>query len=651
MDPLEVPVLELGIEHLRLHPVDRRKGVVLLQEEECHRAAQRIEALQRLVLVEIGDDLGPLDLVEEEGVLLGRDEGVGHEVGLLDLLVLDDHINAVRRILPRTLLVIDDGIPVDADQGIEVRISQGIAGQLDVVAVEADIVHGPQERHPGRIHLGRIGRGALHLQRIRAGGQAVGQRRPGEAVSRLLRQAAPTPSARHFGRLCWRLLLLLHRLGRRLLLFGVGSILRRGVRIVLLRLLLPLPGLLGRLPAIFRHRIDAQVGEPLVGILEPGGVDIAHGDGAVQEGIGAEIERVAPVPLLADGHDGRVPGHVDLRQRVGVLEPAGQAIDVLGGVHHLHLAQHLEVPGIPLVIQGIGPGLVVLGQEVDVAVEEDQLLVAVIPAVVGGKHVVVLPGVGGIAEIGRVDVGVVFEAGGLDEEGVREHVHVVHELEGLGLGIIGTEAALDDLAVLVPHRGAVLEDGDAVLRIVVEVVGAEDVLILVLQLDNPAAELRKVLIDNIFQGRTAEFGPVLDDLDMPFGENDVGRHVPEGGIAEEVRVVVQETGGTYHLAVVLAVHFQQAGGLGADEGDKAVLPRLPLGGEGGTEGGERPDHQEEPPQLHQSARNFSAQPSRLKLHSRYIGSMTMYVVLIFSSMNASMARICFWWRTCSSSWV
>ena len=123
IDLVQVPLVEEGIEHLGLHLVHGCQGVVLREEEQGGGPAQGVETPERPGAVEIGHHLGALDLVVTERILLGGDEGVGHEPRPVRLPVLDDDIDAVRRILP-VPFVEDKRIPIQPDQGIQIIISQ-----------------------------------------------------------------------------------------------------------------------------------------------------------------------------------------------------------------------------------------------------------------------------------------------------------------------------------------------------------------------------------------------------------------------------------------------------------------------------------------------------------------------------------------------
>ena len=274
-----------------------------------------------------------------------------------------------------------------------------------------------------------------------------------------------------------------------------------------------------------------------------------------------------------------------------------------------------------MVVQGIRPGFLVFREQVDVFAEHEQLPAAVVPAVVGAEHLVVLPHVGGVAEVGGGKVAAVFQAGGFHERGVHVHVHLVVEHEQVCLGVVGAVEALDYLSVLVTHGRAILENGYGVLGVVVQVAGAQRVVLLVFQLHQRAAELGHVLVHDILQGFAGEPCLVLDNAHVSHGIDDVGAHVPKGRVAEEVGLVVEKLGGAHHLAVVLAVLLQQLGALGTDEPHFAGIGRLGL------------QRQRRSCQGQQQRRNLMGevfshyfllfQASRENSHSENSGSMTM----------------------------
>ena len=242
------------------------------------------------------------------------------------------------------------------------------------------------------------------------------------------------------------------------------------------------------------------------------------------------------------------------------------------------MSQHLNVTGNGIIVKGIGPAFLVPRHHMDVAVEKEGLPLPVIPSVVGIKHVVVLPCAGLGAEGSPILIGVVFQPGGLDEDGVGVHVHLFGEGEQLDLRIIGACDALYHLAGLVPHGAPVEETGDAVPGVVIQETCSQRVPVLVLELDQGAAELGKVLVYDIIQAVALEDGTVLDDLDVPPGLDEFRVHVPHGRVAEKVGVVVEEPCRSGDLPVCNPTLVDQLVALGAQLLDYGVAGRVFLSG-------------------------------------------------------------------------
>ena len=298
------------------------------------------------------------------------------------------------------------------------------------------------------------------------------------------------------------------------------------------------------------------------GILHGRIVQVAHLYAPVGKGVSPEPKGIGLALLVDYGHNRRVARQTQLRDRIGILEPAGKREHVPRRIHNLAPSPHLHVLGEPVVIQRIAPALLVLRHNMHILPEEELLGGPVEPSVIRRKHILMLPGVGPKPEIGRVLIRMVLQARSLYEHRIGEHIDVVHEREGLQLGIILPEPGLDDLAVLVPHRRPVLEDGDTVPGIVIQILRTEDILVLVLQLDQRPAELREVFIDYILKRLALQGSPVLDYLDMAVCENDIGLDIPEGRVAEEVGIVVEELRRSYDLSEILAVLLNEARGFG-----------------------------------------------------------------------------------------
>ena len=249
------------------------------------------------------------------------------------------------------------------------------------------------------------------------------------------------------------------------------------------------------------------------------------------------------------------------------------------------------------------------------AVEEEGLLQTLVPAPVGRKHAVVLPEIYPFREDGAAVLRLVVDAAAADEDGVGEHVHVGLELEIPQLGIVGTVRTLDDLPVLVFHRSAAGEVCQGVPGVIVEIVGAEGVVVFVFQLHQSTAGLDEIVVDHVVHLVRGEDGALLHHADVAPGVDYLGIHVPEGRIADKVGVVVEE-GRVDGLAVASAALVDQLQALGLDKAHQTVfLLRIVLGREAGAE----------------QERNgegcyfltFDFHPSRAKSQSPKIGSIMM----------------------------
>ena len=120
------------------------------------------------------------------------------------------------------------------------------------------------------------------------------------------------------------------------------------------------------------------------------------------------------------------------------MDSSGDCGDIPGRVSNLRISEKFYIAGTPVEIQGVGPALLDIIHAVHVTVEEEGLGIAVIPAGIGRKHILFLPGIGAISEMGDVPPGVIEKPGGLNEDGIREHVHIVSKCELLGLGIVSS---------------------------------------------------------------------------------------------------------------------------------------------------------------------------------------------------------------------
>ena len=197
IEVIDIALLESGREHLRFELVDRSQGIVLFYEEQSRRPSQRIEALEGTRRIEICHHLRTLDLVEADRVLLDDDEGIRHQAGPVDILILDDHRNAVRSVLAPDLIP-NDRILVEPDKGIKVVVFKGVAYHLHVVPKHLDVVYSLEEADLGGI-LRNIGQGVLQGRGIRRCGPFVqGIRRGGsgrvcKSVRELRRECPQRP--------------------------------------------------------------------------------------------------------------------------------------------------------------------------------------------------------------------------------------------------------------------------------------------------------------------------------------------------------------------------------------------------------------------------------------------------------------------------
>ena len=319
------------------------------------------------------------------------------------------------------------------------------------------------------------------------------------------------------------------------------------------------------------------------------------------------------------------------------MNPSGKCMDIPRSVRHLGPPEHLHVGCVPVEIEGIAPGFLCVSHQMHVPREKEHFPAPVIPSVVRRQHIVILPGIRPPPECRETEVRLVFQMGCLDEDGVREHVHVPGESESFQLGIVGSVIALDDLPVFVPHSPTAAENCHAVLCVVVQMPGPQRVVILIGQLDDLSTEPGKVLVNQINETLAGEHSAVLDYADIANRVNDPRVNIPKGCVTVEIGVVVKKLSMSGHLPDVLSVDFDDSRRCGGDQTDKTVSLLLLLGN-----GRQRKNKQRQKDKCllqghHHSSLNFVDQPSLSKAQSLKIGSMTMRVDLIFSSRNLSMA--------------
>ena len=202
--------------------------------------------------------------------------------------------------------------------------------------------------------------------------------------------------------------------------------------------------------------------------------------------------------------------------------------------------------------------------------EQEQIFGAVVPSVIGRKHVFLFPGIRTYAKVGHSALCIVFEGRRFYEDRVREHVHIVSKCEQFDLGLIDTGAAFYYLPILIFHCTAVHEGGHTIPGIVVQMPGPEGVAILVFQLDKRASELGKVVIHQINELVAGQFCLFLDDAYIVDTLNYGSVHVPEGGVADEVGIIMKEAGRADNLSVALSVPVDLLHALCTQKADQRV---------------------------------------------------------------------------------
>ena len=277
----------------------------------------------------------------------------------------------------------------------------------------------------------------------------------------------------------------------------------------------------------------------------------------------------------------------------------------------------------------------------DLACEEEGLPRPVVPAAAGGEHIVVLPEVYVGVEGGALDVRTVVQRRSLDEHGVREHVHIVGEGEQMRLRVVGAVEALDDLAVLVFHRRAVSEHGDAVLGVVVQIACAESVFVFIHELHHASAELSKVLVHVVIQRAAGQHCALLHQFHVAFGVDYIVCDSPECCVADQISVVVEKSG-VDRLAEGFVVFVgDDLHGLGLDQAHHVALLRRLWPRRSAEQGRQKTGREQQGAYF----LIFSRHPAREKSQSLNIGSMTMCVSEIFLSMKLLIASICFAFST------
>ena len=471
---LQLAALEVGRQHLGFHLVHGAEVLLLLQVEDGVRTSQGIETAQGGGSVEVGHHLRGPYLVEERLRLLGDYEGVAHQAGPVDARRIHQHAYAVGSVLA-VAIVPDHWIYVEAGDAVQLVEAHGVAGHLYVFAEDFNSADRHSKAHSGGVRRRQGGQRVGDVDGVCAGfGKGVEGRR-GQGVGglflvrRRLRFCSITSGflgvtsglkasfipLGSFSVFPERVAL---RRGRSrasagrtagatfATTAGLASQQRIGLRILLSRLLGRFFGGLLRLCAILRHRVAEYLVQP--GLRGLGHIirDVTLGHGVVHQPVSADVDGVNLGALgailgrylvfRAEGHRSlAAQGHLTYGILVEKLVRKGEG--VAGGVLHLHMPLHQHVVGDAVEEEGVAPCLLILAHRMHIPLEEEGLLHALIPSAVGRKHVVILPEIYPLGEDGAADAGFVIDAAAADEDGIREHVHIVLELEIPQFGIVG----------------------------------------------------------------------------------------------------------------------------------------------------------------------------------------------------------------------
>ena len=206
----------------------------------------------------------------------------------------------------------------------------------------------------------------------------------------------------------------------------------------------------------------------------------------------------------------------------------------------------------------------------DIAREKEQVVVAKVPSSLGREHIVVLMEIDGAHKQGLLKLGVVVQGCCPHENRVGVHIHIVAEGEEVqGIGVCAF-FALDNLPVRAPHRGSRVEHGEAVLGVVVQKLGPQDIVLFVAQLHKSSPELGKVLVYQIVQFVAGELRVALDHPHIAEAVDDVFLLAPERSVADKIGAVVQK-GRVYCLADNLFTDRNLFDVRGAHKTDQRIL--------------------------------------------------------------------------------
>ncbi len=203
--------------------------------------------------------------------------------------------------------------------------------------------------------------------------------------------------------------------------------------------------------------------------------------------------------------------------------------------------------------------------------EKEHFPRAVIPAVAGRQHILVLPYIGGTSESSQINVRFVFERNGLDENRIGEHVHIISKDKRIYLRVIRAAHALYNLSVLVPHCASALKNSHGIRCVIVKMASPQRIVVLVRQFHHRTAELRKIVIYQISELVACQHRLILENADISPGINDFRIHIPQGSVTKKESAVMKKACRTDNFPVAHPVNVKHLRGLGAQQHDKAVL--------------------------------------------------------------------------------
>ena len=177
----------------------------------------------------------------------------------------------------------------------------------------------------------------------------------------------------------------------------------------------------------------------------------------------------------------------------------------------------------------------------DVFCESEQLRRPIVGSRIGSQHIIPSPGIGSGSEHSHRSLSVVVKGIRLDEHRIGVHVDIFVKPEKLDLGVVTTHVTLDYLAILVPERATIPENGHTIFCVVVQVGGPEGILLLILKLDQRSAELSQAAADVIIEFVTRQGSVILKNAHMTDGLDNLPVNIPVGSVAEQFRGVMLET--------------------------------------------------------------------------------------------------------------